>query len=229
MRKLTIALTTGAAALTLGVAGIAAAHQHGGERGMAAADANDDGIISLDEAQAHADERFTRMDANADGQLTMEDRDAHRAQRFAEADTDGNGELSPAEMTAAREAREAERAQRRAERQARMFERADTDGSGGLSEAEMIAAREARGEAREGRRGQRGEMRRGGRRGGDRAMRMLRRADTNQDQIVSKAEFDAAVEARFARVDSDGSGTITAEEREAAREARREGRRGQRR
>ena len=106
-----------------------------------------------------------------------------------------------------------------------MFERADTDGSGGLSEAEMIAAREARQEARGERRGQRGEMRRG--RGGmHRAMKMLQRADTNNDQVVSRAEFDAAVEARFARVDADGSGTITAEERKAAREAMKQ-RRGQ--
>ena len=59
-------------------------------------------------------------------------------------------------------------------------------------------------------------------------MRMLRQADTNNDQIVTRAEFDAAVEARFARVDADSSGTITAEEREAAKEARQQ-RRGQRR
>ena len=52
-------------------------------------------------------------------------------------------------------------------------------------------------------------------------MAMLRRADTNGDNAVSKAEFDAAVEARFAKVDTDGSGTITAEEREAAHTAMR--------
>ena len=59
-------------------------------------------------------------------------------------------------------------------------------------------------------------------------MAMLRRADTNGDNAVSKAEYDAAVEARFAKVDTDGSGTITAAEREAAREAMQE-RREQRR
>jgi hypothetical protein len=59
-------------------------------------------------------------------------------------------------------------------------------------------------------------------------MRMLRQADSNGDKIVTRAEFDAAVEARFARADTDGSGVITAEEREAAKAAMKE-RRGERR
>ena len=53
-------------------------------------------------------------------------------------------------------------------------------------------------------------------------MQMLRRADANGDKIVTKDEFDAVVEARFARFDTDGSGTITAEERAAARAQRQE-------
>ena len=85
------------------------------------------------------------------------------------------------------------------------------------AEGELDAAKQARGEAPAERRGKRGEMRRGGR-GGPRhhAMRMLRQADADGDKTVTRAEFDAAIEARFAKVDSDGSGTITAEERKAA-------------
>lgn len=211
MRKLTLTLST--AALALGGAGIAYANHHGSHN----PDANGDGVVSLDEATTHAQERFARMDANGDGQISAEDRAAHAAERFAKADANGDGEITPAEMTAARESRDAQRAERRAERQARMFERLDTDGSGGLSQAELRAGREAMRE----RRGERGEMRRGGRRGGGHGMAMLRRADANGDKIVTQAEFDAAVEARFARVDTDNSGTITAEEREAARETMR--------
>ena len=98
-----------------------------------------------------------------------------------------------------------------------MFERADTDGSGGLSEAEMRAAHDVR-RAKMKDRG--GREARHGRRGPSRGMAMLRRADANGDKIVTRAEFDAAAEARFNRADTDGSGVVTAEERQAAREAR---------
>ena len=50
---------------------------------------------------------------------------------------------------------------------------------------------------------------------------MLRRADTDGNQAVSREEFDAMIEARFARLDTDGSGTITEAERNAAKENRR--------
>jgi hypothetical protein len=59
-------------------------------------------------------------------------------------------------------------------------------------------------------------------------------ADTDGDKSVSRAEFDAAIAKRFAAMDADGDGKVTAEERDAAREApkgkwmeRREARQGQ--
>lgn len=52
---------------------------------------------------------------------------------------------------------------------------------------------------------QAGKQRRGGRGGG--------RADTNGDGLISRAEHRAAAEARFARRDADGNGTIEASER----------------
>ena len=232
MRKNILTLTV--AALALGTAGVATA-QHGGKHNP---DADGDGVVSLAEAKAHAAKGFERMDANDDGQIDKTDREARKAARFAKMDTNGDGELTPAEMEAAREMRQAERAERRAQMQERRFERLDTDKSGGISEAEMAAAQEARterrgerGEARGERRGNRAEMRRGQRGGKNRMMGMLRQADANKDMVVTRAEFDAAVEARFARVDTDKSGTITAEERKAAREnmrAQRQERRGAR-
>ncbi|MEO0871543.1 MAG: hypothetical protein AAFY19_06210 [Pseudomonadota bacterium] len=219
MRKHTL-ITTAVAAMALGGAGIALAN-HGADHrtgpGFEQADADGDGIITLDEAKAKSAERFAKMDANADGSLSREDREARAAQRFAENDTNQDGEISPDEMTAAREKREAERAERRAEMQATLFERLDSDGSGGLSQAELDAGKAMRAEmGGEGRRPGKGP---GMRRGGPAKMGMmaLRRADTNYDNAVSREEFDAMVEARFARIDTDGSGTITEAEREAAK------------
>ena len=215
----TLPLIAAASVLALGGAGIALAQHHGGERGgfgMEKADADGDGIITLDEAKAHSATRFARMDANQDGAISKADRKARAEARFAETDSNQDGEISPAEMTAAREKREAKRAKRDEERQAKMFATLDADGSGGLSQAELEAGKEMRAERRAERRGQR-TGRRGGRDGG--AMRMLRRADTNYDEAVSREEFDAMIEARFARIDTDGSGTITKAERDAAKAA----------
>ena len=223
MRKSTL-MTAAVAALALGGAGIALANHsadHGANHragpGFEQADVDGDGIITLDEAKAKSAERFAKMDANADGSLSREDREARAAQRFTESDANQDGEISPEEMTAAREKREAERAARRAEMQATMFERLDTDGSGGLSQAELEAGKAMRAQMG-------GEDRRRGKgprmgRGGPEKMGMmaLRRADTNYDNAVSREEFDAMVEARFARIDTDGSGTITEAEREAAK------------
>lgn len=227
-----------ASALTVGSAGIAMASQPDGAhakgpRGpmlnLERADTNGDGEISLAEAKAQGAARFARMDVNADGSLDKADRETMADQRFAKADANSDGEVTRDEMTAAREAREAKFAERRdtraAEREARMFETLDKDGSGGLSQAEMAAAKALRGEARAERRGERrgGERkgRRGGRGGNDGAMAMMRGADSDNDKAVSRAEFDAAIEARFARLDTDGSGTISAQEREAAKSMRR--------
>ncbi|HEY8964503.1 MAG TPA: hypothetical protein VIN59_08600 [Alphaproteobacteria bacterium] len=45
-------------------------------------------------------------------------------------------------------------------------------------------------------------------------------ADTNGDGILSKAEFMAAQEKRFAEIDKDGDGNITKEEHKAHRESK---------
>jgi Ca2+-binding EF-hand superfamily protein len=226
----TLPLLAAASALALGGAGIALAQYSGGERGgfgIEQADADGDGVITLDEAKAQGAARFAKMDANQDGTISQADRKARAEARFAETDTNKDGEISPEEMTAAREQRQTKRAERGAQRQAKMFETLDTDGSGGLSKAELEAGKQMRGQRGGERKGKR-MGRRGGRDGAQkRDMRMLKRADTNGDEAVSREEFDAMVEARFARIDTDGSGTITQAERDAAK-AKRGGRRGPR-
>ena len=59
--------------------------------------------------------------------------------------------------------------------------------------------------------------------------RMLQEADTNRDGAVSRAEFNAGVQARFARLDTNRDGSLTREEMRAGRPDRgpgHEGRRG---
>ncbi|WP_137680675.1 EF-hand domain-containing protein [Aurantiacibacter suaedae] len=150
------------------------------------------------QAEARATAMFDRLDVNADDQLSPADREAAERKRFDEADTDGNGQLSFAEVTAQREKRQQARTERREQRSERMAAR------GG----------EARGaRQRAGMRMMRGEGGFGG--------RMLQRADTDGSGAVSRAEFTAAALARFDAADSNGDGTISAEERRAARADRR--------
>lgn len=225
MRKVTLALSATALALVGG--NLAAQPADRAARGAAMTQA---------QFNERADAMFARMDVNRDGTINAAD-------RFARLDTDGNGEVSQAEMQAnaeQRQARMAERRERRAERRAeraperaeRMaerrearFARLDTDSNGALSQAELAAARERRAEARAERRaagdarnGQR--MKRGGMMQG-----MVRQADTNGDRAISRAEFDAAVTAHFTRLDANRDGTVTVEERRAARQAMRAARR----
>jgi len=203
-----ISVMTGAA-LSLGLAGAAAIAQPGsgsGERGMRA-DTNKDGVLTLDEVRAHARERFNKMDANNDGKIDSADREIRKAERFARIDTNNDGELSQAELAAARESRKAGRADRSAERFAAM----DTDNSGGLSQAELDAARE-------GRKGRK-HAGKGRMHGG---MAMLKMADTNNDNAIDWPEFEAAALKRFAKMDTNSDGQVTAAEREAARAAMKE-------
>lgn len=69
------------------------------------------------------------LDADGDGAITREEADAPRLEHFASIDSDGDGVLTLAEMEAAHERRMAER---RAERFARMD--ADGDGTVSLDE-----------------------------------------------------------------------------------------------
>lgn len=227
MRKSTLTLSVAGAAIIALTGGVAVANQHGGDRGAP---------MTLAQTKTHSAQMFERMDANNDGVINAADRAAKRAERFAATDTNNDGELTKAEMTAAREARKAEKQERRMERrESRMeqrFERLDTDNSGGVSQAEMDAAQQARaerrGEARSERRGggDRMGMHRGGKgmKGGGKGMgrMMLRMADANNDQQVTRAEFDTAVETHFAQMDADNDGTVTADERKAARKAMRD-------
>ena len=227
MRKTILTLSAAAVAL----AGASLANAQRGDRPNP--DANGDGVATMAEVREHGSQMFAKLDVNGDGVINAEDRQAHHAERFAKADTDGDGELSQAEMKAMHEARKERRTERRearaGKREGRMAERfakMDTDNSGGLSQDELRAMHEARGERHEGRRGGKHDKRGGhGMRG---AHMMLKMADANGDKSVTRAEFEAGLAAHFAKVDADGNGAISAEERKAAHQAMRAERKSKR-
>ena len=191
--------------------------------------------ITLAAMQERGERMSARMDVNGDGVLDQADRAARQADRFAKLDADGDGEVSRAEIEAAREAHAEQRRERRAARltarqdtgRADRFATLDTDGSGGLSQDEWTAAQAKRGD-RSGAETRARPERRTAMRGRMMARGMMCDADADGNRAVTRAEFDAALQQRFARMDRDGDGTVTAAERKAARDAMREARRQRR-
>lgn len=126
---------------------------------------------------------------------------AERAeQAFARMDVNNDGMLDARD-------REARRQQ--------MFERLDTDRDGQISRAEWHAAPEQRA-MRQGRRGNAD--------GGERRGAWNNRGQGGE-RTISRADFVAAATARFDRLDANRDGTVSAEERQAARETPRGSRR----
>jgi hypothetical protein len=128
-----------------------------------------------------------RADLNSDGQLTRAELTAHLDQRFKAIDANGNGQIEMSEMEAAKQERQAKRAERREARS---------------GEAVGKRSGENRGKWRSGQRGQidangdgivsREEF-------GARALERFDRADANGDGIVTQDERAAMREARKAR------------------------------
>ena len=138
-----------------------------------------------------------RADADGDGRLSQAEFAARRLARLRAADANGDGSVSLEERRAMRAARSAAR-----------FDRIDADGDGAISRAEFDAASAARpGRGMRGARDRRGH--------GDRHQAM-RSADP-----VSIAEIEARAARAFARLDLNGDGYLTAEERRARRGAMR--------
>ena len=123
----------------------------------AAAQAERRGPISLDEAEAHAAERFTAFDADGDGRISADEFNAadvrpprfmprgHRrgpwsdggGPKFDEIDADGDGAISREELDAARSAGHRQGKPDKAAMKERLFARLDADQDGFLSQAEF--------------------------------------------------------------------------------------------
>lgn len=132
-------------------------------------------------------------DADGDGRVSQAEFLASASERFSRGDADGDGTVSPDEMRAAMEARgDALRD--------RAFERLDADNDGSITRAEFD----------QGARGRGGAMRGGGRhgRGPDHAMG----ADG-----VTRAEAETRAAALFARMDANGDGYLSPEDRAGRR------------
>lgn len=162
--------------------------------------------------------RVLRGDADNDGRISQaEFMDGHLA-RLSAADADRDGSVSRAEMQAVMQARRAERADQR-------FAKLDANGDGSISRAEFDAGHAARPE-----RGARAE--RAGR-GGRHAMRAGHRLQGPRAQAergpVVIADVRTKMTERFAKLDANSDGFVTAEEQRAARMAHREQRRETRR
>ncbi|HEV2081545.1 MAG TPA: EF-hand domain-containing protein [Brevundimonas sp.] len=150
--------------------------------------------------------RHARGDKDGDGRVSKAEFVDGRLARLTALDADRDGTVSAAEMQAGREARRAAGADR-------AFGRMDANGDGAVTRAEFDASRAGRGERRAERgerRGGRGMHRGGGRRGGmERGPVVIADARTRAEQ-------------GFARLDANGDGYVSAEERQAQRAERRE-------
>lgn len=150
---------------------------------------------------------------NGNGTVTKAAAMAQADKRFAKMDINSDGKLDAADKAA--------KVQQR-------FAKIDADKNGSVSEAEFIAMHDARAEKRENRRSMRGERRgpdgqkgyRMGGRGKGGGTKMLSMADSNGDKAITQSEFRAAAEARFARVDTNKDGSITADERRTQRKGK---------
>lgn len=149
--------------------------------------------------------RHARGDKDGDGRISRAEFVDGRVARLATLDANRDG-------TVAVEERQAAQAARRAQAADRAFARMDANGDGAVTRAEFDAVRADRGE----RRAERGERR------GGRGMHRGRGGPRGVQGPVVIADAQAKAEQAFARLDANGDGYVTAEERQAQRAERRE-------
>jgi Ca2+-binding EF-hand superfamily protein len=228
---------------------IPASAQDGGERRGPMA-----GPLTRAGVQAMVQARFAMVDANRDGFVTREEaeaRTAFRRGRMGERMAARRGRMEA--RGGREEARGEDRQERIQERMSTRFDKLDANHDGSISRSEFDGAMAARaehrreggpgmGNGRMGRGADREAMRDGAPRGGRMAHRgggmggmggfganMLERLDSDHDGRVSLAEAQARALAMFDRADANRDGTVTQDERRAARERFREARQDRRR
>ncbi len=137
--------------------------------------------------QQRMEAMLKRLDTDKDGKISLAEIQADTAKRFALADKDGNGEISRDEMKSVRKTMKDARHALREERRDK----------GPKNEEARLEARE---KVREARLAMVPGMRKG----------VFKRADTDGNGSLSRAEVDALVSARFKRMDKNGDGVIDA-------------------
>ncbi len=169
-------------------------------------DSNNDGLIQLSEFKAQADQKFAKMDADGNGLVTKEERQALKKQKretralkkFAKADSNSDGSLSEEEFMAARAAR--------AER---MKQKRDVNGDGQLNQDDRDARKKMRKKMRKKRKAYKEKH----------AAKRIK-VDANDDGVVDIAEHQAAVLARFERLDKNADRVLSADEQKAIKRKR---------
>lgn len=161
--------------------------------------------------------RAMRADADGDGRLSRTEFVGRRLERLSAADANGDGSVTREELQAVARTRMAARADAR-------FDRMDADDDGAISRTEFDAVREARVER--GPRPMRAHRGMGHR--GPRMARMAHRRGMESRGPVVIADVEARMTQAFARLDGDGDGYVTPQERRAGRQAMREQRRASR-
>jgi Ca2+-binding EF-hand superfamily protein len=214
------------------------------------ADANKDGVITLEEVRTARTAAFTRLDVNRDGFLVREEmppppegrRGGERPMErlsevreklktrvsggrvnLSDADTNKDGTITRAEFDAAWTAREATQAAEATARRGRMFAFLDTSGDGVISREEVAAAPGRSSVMHERRAPMQGGV---GPTGEPMAGQQGARPnpDTNNDGKVSLTEWLARPDPLFERGDANKDGRVTREEAAAVvREGRGEG------
>ena len=156
---------------------------------------------------ALAQDRATRQ-----ADLTRDSLQQRASQAFERMDLNRDGKIDSADREARTKAR---------------FDRTDANSDGMIDFAEYTAQHASRGERAErprgewrGRKADRMGLR--GMRGGMGLHGPGRDADADSDGVITRAEFEAALLARFDTADADNDGTVTADERKAHRDAVRE-------
>ncbi len=140
-----------------------------------------------------------RGDTDNDGVISRAEAQAQASTMFERLDANEDGKLD-----------QSDRAERKEQRRSKMFAALDGNGDGQISREEFMTFQH------DGKRGGPGKGHRMGQKRGKAGMEMMRRADTNNDGEVSKAEFTSAAMARFDRTDTDNNGEVSKAERKAA-------------
>lgn len=177
-------------------------------------DANQDGVITLEEVRIARTAAFTRADANRDGFLIGTEipnprmerrgergegpgRQGHQGgEMLARADVNNDGNVTRAEFDAAMSANATAKAGKAQERGAMLFARIDANNDGTITRAEAESAR--------------GQMPPRPPQGPNAIGRPP--LDTNNDQKVSLAEWLAVPNPLFDRGDANKDGRVTREE-----------------
>jgi len=184
-------------------------------------------------ASAQDGRTTSRADRDGDQRISLAEMQGVAAARFAALDADRDGRLTRDERRAGRQSLRAERTARRAERMNAAFVRGDANRDGVLAQAEAPRRLQARfgrfdadrdgaltpAELQAGRRAMQSDAR-ASRQAARQAARTNRPAEARGDGVVTLAEMQARVSARFARLDANRDGFVTRDERRTGRAAR---------